>query len=47
MTGDGWWQIALFLAALVVLTKPLGLYMSRVLSGQPTPPGRLLGPCCA
>ena len=36
MTFNGWVQIALFVAILLVLTRPLGGYLSRVLEGQRT-----------
>ena len=32
--AQGWLQIALFVAVVVVLTKPLGAYMARIYSGQ-------------
>ncbi|MGH7690695.1 MAG: potassium-transporting ATPase subunit KdpA, partial [Gemmatimonadaceae bacterium] len=34
MTPNGWWQIVLYAALLVLLTKPLGLYMVRVYDGS-------------
>ena len=36
MTLNGWAQIALFIAILLVLTRPLGGYLSRVMEGQRT-----------
>jgi K+-transporting ATPase ATPase A chain len=36
MTVNGWIQIALFCAVVVALVKPLGWYMTRVFSGEPT-----------
>jgi K+-transporting ATPase ATPase A chain len=36
MTANGWLQILLFLAVLVALMRPLGLYMARVFEGQRT-----------
>src|SRR3954470_16148641 len=36
MTFNGWVQIALYVAILLVLTRPLGGYLSRVLEGQRT-----------
>jgi K+-transporting ATPase ATPase A chain len=36
MTPNGWLQIALFVAALVAVTAPLGAYMARVFQGQRT-----------
>ena len=44
MTVNGWIQIALFSAVIVLLVKPLGGYMTRVFRGEPTALGRLLGP---
>jgi K+-transporting ATPase ATPase A chain len=34
--AQGWLQVAVFLAVLVALTKPLGIYMARVFTGQRT-----------
>jgi K+-transporting ATPase ATPase A chain len=36
MTAIGWIQIILFCAIIVALTKPLGLYMTRVFNGERT-----------
>ena len=36
MTFQGWAQIALYVLAIVVITKPLGGYMTRVFSGERT-----------
>jgi potassium-transporting ATPase potassium-binding subunit len=36
MTANGWVQFLIFSAVLVVLMRPLGLYMARVLEGQKT-----------
>src|SRR5580700_8399086 len=33
-TPNGWMQLALFVGALVAITKPLGLYLVRVLDAQ-------------
>ncbi|VUD69784.1 potassium-transporting ATPase subunit KdpA [Methylobacterium symbioticum] len=44
MTLDGWIQIALFCAVVLALVKPLGLYMTRVFTGVPTPLSPVLGP---
>ncbi len=30
MTGNGWLQIGLFFALILVCAKPLGVYMARV-----------------
>ena len=34
MTANGWIQIAIFCAAVLVCVKPLGLYMARVFDGE-------------
>ncbi len=44
MTLNGWFQIALCLAVLVALTRPLGAYMARVYQGHPLWIDRPLGP---
>ena len=45
MNSLGWLQIALFLAALVALAWPVGVFMARVLEGRPPAPLRVvLGP---
>jgi K+-transporting ATPase ATPase A chain len=44
MTLNGWLQIALYLGALVLLVKPLGLYMARVFNGERTLLDRVLRP---
>jgi len=44
MTFNGWVQIALFVAILLVLTRPLGGYLSRVMEGQRTFLSPVLGP---
>ena len=36
MTTNGWLQILLFFAVVLAVTKPAGLYMARVFSGQRT-----------
>jgi len=36
MTANGWFQIVLFLAIILAITKPLGVYMARVFSGEKT-----------
>jgi K+-transporting ATPase ATPase A chain len=36
MTFDGWLQVALFGAAVILLVKPLGGYMTRVFAGERT-----------
>lgn len=36
MTANGWFQIFLFLAVIFLITKPLGVFMARVFSGEKT-----------
>ncbi len=36
MTQDGWFQIVLFLAVVVAVTKPLGVFLARVFNRQQT-----------
>jgi len=36
MTANGWFQILLFLAIILAITKPLGVYMAKVFSGEKT-----------
>jgi K+-transporting ATPase ATPase A chain len=36
MTANGWLQILIFLAVLIALMRPLGLYMARVFEGERT-----------
>ena len=36
MTSNGWFQVALFLALILAITKPLGVFMARVFSGERT-----------
>jgi len=36
MTANGWLQIGLFLALILAITKPLGVFMARVFSGERT-----------
>ncbi len=44
MTLNGWLQIALFCAVIVLLVKPLGGYMTRVFTGERTFLSPVLGP---
>ncbi len=44
MTVNGWSQIALFCVAVIALTKPLGVYLTRVLTGERTLLSPLLRP---
>ena len=36
MTPNGWFQIAVFLALILAITKPLGVFMAKVFSGERT-----------
>lgn len=36
MTAQGWFQIALYFAAMLALTKPMGVYMARVFEREST-----------
>jgi potassium-transporting ATPase potassium-binding subunit len=36
MTANGWFQIGLYLLIILAVAKPMGVYMSRVFSGQKT-----------
>ena len=36
MTTNGWMQIGVFLALILAITKPLGVFMARVFSGERT-----------
>jgi len=36
MTANGWFQIGVFFAVVLLITKPLGLFMARVFSGEKT-----------
>jgi potassium-transporting ATPase potassium-binding subunit len=44
MTLNGWLQLAVFFLAVLAVTKPLGVYMAKVFSGEKTFMSRLLGP---
>jgi len=53
MTANGWFQILLFFALLLLVTKPLGVFMTRVFSREKTfldpvlrPVERLIYRCC-
>lgn len=43
MNAPSWFQLSLFLAALLLLVKPLGAYMARVFEGKPCGLDRVLG----
>ena len=36
MTANGWFQIGLFFVVLLAVTKPLGVFMTRVFAGEKT-----------
>ncbi len=36
MTANGWFQIGLFLAVILLITKPIGIYLARVFSSEKT-----------
>ena len=43
MTANGWFQILFFLLVLLAVTKPLGVFMTRVFTGRK----RFSTRCCA
>ncbi len=45
MNLNGWLQIALFIAAVLLLARPMGSYMTRVFERRPTLLDPALGPC--
>jgi K+-transporting ATPase ATPase A chain len=44
MTLNGWFQILFFCAAVLLVTKPAGIFMARVFSGEKTFLDRVLRP---
>jgi len=44
MTGNGWFQFAIFAAVLLASVRPVGIYLARVLEGERTWLDRLLHP---
>lgn len=44
MNANNLMQCIVYLGVLLLLVKPLGLYMARVYEGAPTPLGKVLGP---
>ncbi len=44
MTVNGFLQLAIYFLAVLAVTKPLGLFMAKFFSGEPTLAGKLLGP---
>jgi K+-transporting ATPase ATPase A chain len=45
MTLNGWLQIVVFIAAILLLAKPMGVYMARVFGGRETFLDPVLRPC--
>ncbi|NUQ27610.1 MAG: potassium-transporting ATPase subunit KdpA [Acidobacteriaceae bacterium] len=45
MSLNGWLQIVVFFAAVLLFTKPLGAYMARVFQRERTPLDFIFGPC--
>ncbi len=45
MTLNGWLQIIVFIAAILLLAKPMGVYMARVFEGRKTFLDPILRPC--
>ena len=44
MNASGWIQLALYLGLLLLITKPLGIYLFQVLDGKNTFLEPVLGP---
>ena len=44
MTTNGWLQIAIFLALVLLVTKPVGVFMARVFKRERTFPDPVLRP---
>src|SRR5258708_20043802 len=44
MTTNGWLQIALFCAVVILITRPFGGYITRVVNGERTFLSPVLGP---
>ena len=44
MTFNGWLQIALYCVLLLLITRPIGGYMTRVFNGERTPLSPVLRP---
>ena len=36
MTPNGWFQIGVFLAVILAITKPVGVFLVRVFNHEPT-----------
>jgi K+-transporting ATPase ATPase A chain len=44
MTLNGFLQLAIYFLAILAVTKPLGLFMAKIFSGEPTLIGKVLRP---
>jgi potassium-transporting ATPase potassium-binding subunit len=44
MTVNGFFQLAIYFVAVLAVTKPLGVFMAKIFSGEPTIAGKLFGP---
>ena len=44
MTANGWFQIGFYLFVIFLLTKPIGVFMTRVFNGEKTSLDRFLRP---
>src|SRR6202034_2927921 len=44
MTANGWLQILLFFGLVLLITKPLGVYMAKVLEREKSRTDRIFGP---
>ncbi len=44
MTANDIFQMVIYFGALLLLAKPLGIYMARIYEGEQVPPARILGP---
>ena len=42
MTANGWFQIVVFLALILAVTKPMGVFMTHVFNRERT----FMDPCC-
>lgn len=44
MTFNGFLQLAIYFLAVLAVTKPLGVFMAKIFSGEPTLAGKIFGP---
>jgi K+-transporting ATPase ATPase A chain len=44
MTFNGFLQLAIFFLAVLTVTKPLGIFIAKIFSGEPTLAGKVFGP---